>query len=328
MGDLSEKGILQLINRRTMIKLTFRLFSYLLLVCFISSCAKEYSCEDCYSPKPAPVNCQALNVQGVFQQGLALDNSNNIELTIQLDKAGFYLFSTEKINGIIFSAQGNFPSGQQTIKLYGQGVPAQPGVFKFRVNRSDSCSINIQVGSQPLNVYYYSAIIDGIAYESKALDTNGITAWGAMQSGGFNSEYAFKAVVGNRIWPPASGYTGLMILKGWLPNHQTATNAQVKDFLKPGPYPYTDPNWALNPPFVNGVAIVWYDFNGKIWYSDKSSDQTGRSFKITSCTEKIPGPNSTYELNITAEFNCKLYDDLGNEKILTNGKFYGFTGRY
>ena len=310
---------------------TPHLYSYLLLLLFLPSCEKEYSCEGCNSTKTTPINCQAINLLGVVQQGVILDNSNYIELMIQVDKAGFNSFSTEKINGIIFSGQGNFPSGLQSIRLLGSGVPEQAGIFKFQVNRSVSCSVDIQIEKpQPGNkIYYYSAVIDGVQYETKALGTNGITAWGAAHAiAGNNFEYAFQAVVGNRTWPPARGYTGLMIHKGWLLYSTTATNAQAKDLLKPGTYSFADPNWIANPPFVNGVSIVWYDLNGKNWHSDISNDQSGRSFKITSCTEIPPGPNSTYEVSITAEFNCKLYDGFGNVKTLANGKFYGFTGRY
>lgn len=314
-----------------MTKVSLRFYCYLLLIFLVSACTKEYSCEDCLTVKISPIACQTIKINGVFEQGLNLDNTNYIELTVQIDKAGFYLFSTEKINGIIFSNQGTFQTGLQVVRLTGKGTPERGGLFTFQVNRSASCTVAIQIANsqQAGNLYYYSAIIDGISYESKALDTNGITAWGAFHTmlGPINI-HAFTTVVGNKIWPPAPGYTGLMLHIGWQLQTANTTNAEIKDFLKPGTRPFADPNWIGNPPFVDGVSITWYDLNGKIWYSDISTNQSDRSFTITSCTEIPPHSNSNYEVSITAEFNCKLYDNFGNVKTLTNGKFYGFTGRY
>ncbi|HMJ48702.1 MAG TPA: hypothetical protein VK498_15325 [Ferruginibacter sp.] len=312
-------------------KLANHCFWFLSLLILLNSCSKEYSCEDCYILKQLPIDCQAIQINGVFRQAQGLDASNYIEITVQFNKPGYYYFLTEKVNGISFSAVGNYTVGLQIIKLMGTGTPTQSGIFNYKVNNNISCAANILVENQPSpsNVFYYSATIDGVQYEAKALDTNGITAWGAVSALlGNNYETALKAVVGHNTWPPSSGYTGLMIYKGWIPQYPTATDAQIKDFLKPGSYSFADPNWVMNPPFKNGVSIVWYDLNGKSWYSDPSDDQTGRSFKITSSVDGPPSTNSNYQVTITAEFNCKLYNSNGDVKTLTNGKFFGFTGRY
>lgn len=306
-----------------MSKLTKLILCCVPLIILLNSCSKEYSCEDCFIPKQIQIDCQAITVGGVFQQGEALDSGNYIEITVQLPKAGYYYFLTEKVNGISFSIAGDYSAGQQIIRLPGTGIPVQDGSFNYHVNNNESCLVNVKIAR---NVFYYSATIDGVNYEARAIGTNGITAWGGGDWAGYTA--ALAAVVGHNAWPPATGYTGLMIRKGWIPQYSTATNAQVKDFLAPGIYPFVDPNWAISPPLKNGVSIVWYDLNGQIWYSDPSDNQTGRSFRITSCVEGPPATSSYYPLTITAEFNCKLYNSVGDVKTLTNGKFYGFTGRY
>ena len=66
-----------------------------------------------------------------------------------------------------------------------------------------------------------------------------------------------------------------------------------------------------------GVVIRWIDPQGKLWTTNAGSgDQTGSNFTIT---ESKAQPPTTF-VNITASFNCILYDSAGNAKKLTNGK--------
>ncbi|HSZ87710.1 MAG TPA: hypothetical protein VK787_16870 [Puia sp.] len=66
-----------------------------------------------------------------------------------------------------------------------------------------------------------------------------------------------------------------------------------------------------------GVIIQWIDPQGKLWATNAASgDQTGSNFTITQST--VQNPSAT--INITASFNCILYDSAGNAKTLTNGK--------
>ena len=74
-----------------------------------------------------------------------------------------------------------------------------------------------------------------------------------------------------------------------------------------------------------GIQLTWYDSTGKAWKTYLGSgDQSNSYFKIVK-TEPDPPSNtvpgfSNYAI-ITAEFDCNLYDGLGNVIHLTNGRF-------
>ena len=68
----------------------------------------------------------------------------------------------------------------------------------------------------------------------------------------------------------------------------------------------------------NGIVLVWTDQNGAKWQTN-FGEQSGSSFSIVK-TEVVQGQNRITHTIITAIFNCKLYTNKGNVKLLTNGK--------
>jgi len=90
-------------------------------------------------------------------------------------------------------------------------------------------------------------------------------------------------------------------------------------FFAPGTYPYAiDAN--------GGIEVTWQDEAGNYWSIGKGiADQSGSTFKITAIKD---GPSLiNLYIEVTCEFNCKLYDDSGHVKIVTNGKFVGLLGK-
>ena len=90
---------------------------------------------------------------------------------------------------------------------------------------------------------------------------------------------------------------------------------QFKSFFAPGNYPFA-------PDGGNGMWLRWYDDNGDMWTTYYGSgDQSGSSIKIDEIAEEtgIQG----YAIKVKLSFNCKVYDENGNSKTLTNGIYVG-----
>lgn len=94
------------------------------------------------------------------------------------------------------------------------------------------------------------------------------------------------------------------------------SNAVFKGFFNPGTYPY-----AVIP--LNGIIVTYYDAAGKTWSTDMGSkNQTGSVFTISQIKEE--SQFGQYSIKVMANFNCKLYNDSGEQKTLTNGLFIGY----
>lgn len=80
---------------------------------------------------------------------------------------------------------------------------------------------------------------------------------------------------------------------------------------------------------MDGVVVNYFDTVTNVsWSSDKGTgDQTGSSFAIVSRTP-LSEPGLFGQYNVRVEFACKLYDDNGNVKTLTNCSMRGKAGRF
>ena len=76
--------------------------------------------------------CTPQSIQGTYIAGVALNNTNTITITPFATLPGNYAISTGKINGMVFSAFGNFPTaGQYSVPLKGSGTPISSGTFTY-----------------------------------------------------------------------------------------------------------------------------------------------------------------------------------------------------
>jgi hypothetical protein len=295
----------------------------IILLLFISaifvSCKKEYSCEGCI-PKQAKFSliCDSVKVNGSYVKGSGLNADNTVQYLVSVDSPGVYSLSTSAINGISFSTSGSFTSpGIQTIVLNGAGTPAQPGTY-FYSTSLDSCNFPITVLDKLIDTFYYEGTINGQFYTSKT--GNGYVAVsGVGIIHGAKDTARFQAKIEAQSPRPANA-TELTISKGWYVDFANATQAQFKAYFNPGNYTYGNP-MNFTAPVVNGMGVTWYDETGKRWESDPSTNQTGRSIAIVSVDDYQFTP--IYRIKVMVTFNCILYDGLGNQKTLTNGKLFG-----
>ena len=76
--------------------------------------------------------CSPQSIQGTYTAGVALNSTNTITITPYATLPGNYAISTGKINGVVFSAIGNFPAaGAYSIPLKGSGTPLSSGAFTY-----------------------------------------------------------------------------------------------------------------------------------------------------------------------------------------------------
>lgn len=102
---------------------------------------------------------------------------------------------------------------------------------------------------------------------------------------------------------------GELIFLGGEPDTTT-----FKNFFNPGNYSYT-------AGALNGIVIAYYDSNNERWSTDQGSgDQTGSIFTITEIKT-----NNVFDYTVTVRvtFNCKVYNNTGQSKTLTEGVYIG-----
>lgn len=104
-----------------------------------------------YTISSSAGTCSGVTAQGTYTSGIPTDASNFINTSVNVANPGYYIISTDTINGIYFSASGNFSStGNQSVTLFANGTPinASPYPFEYHLfnsNASSFCSFTLNV---------------------------------------------------------------------------------------------------------------------------------------------------------------------------------------
>jgi hypothetical protein len=95
----------------------------------------------------APNTCTGASVQGIYTANVAANSSNTATIQVNVTAVGTYAISTAEVDGITFSASGNFTAtGSQTITLSANGTPAAAGTFEVPIDAGSShCSFQLIV---------------------------------------------------------------------------------------------------------------------------------------------------------------------------------------
>jgi hypothetical protein len=136
-----------------------RILSFALaFLVFFTACQKEVSVESgtpsAGSLQNTAGDCMPKNVGGNFIANKVLNDSNFIEVSVDVAVPGSYTIFTDTVNGYYFRGQGSFANaGTATVKLKGNGKPLVAGTDNFLViYDSTFCSIDVTVlpaGSNP-----------------------------------------------------------------------------------------------------------------------------------------------------------------------------------
>lgn len=118
---------------------------------FFSACQKEKSLE-LGNPAQGSLqddsgDCLPKNINGNYIASRALIDSNYIDVTLLIEKPGYFSIFTDTVNGYSFKAQGNFnDTGMNVVRLRGTGTPTAAGSDAFTVFFDSSfCSIIVNV---------------------------------------------------------------------------------------------------------------------------------------------------------------------------------------
>ncbi|HEY0433701.1 MAG TPA: hypothetical protein VGC95_07510, partial [Chitinophagaceae bacterium] len=101
-----------------------------------------------------PGTCSGASVQGILTTGVAATSANTATIEVNVTTPGTYAISTTAVNGVTYSASGNFSAaGPQSVTLSASGTPAAAGTFDIPVTAgSSNCSFQIiAVAGTPAN---------------------------------------------------------------------------------------------------------------------------------------------------------------------------------
>ncbi|MDE3253809.1 MAG: hypothetical protein KGO92_13465 [Bacteroidota bacterium] len=92
-------------------------------------------------------NCLPQKVNGNWIAGKALNDTNTLEVSINVTRTGNYQVQTNLVDGIQFSGSGRFGAkGVQVVTLKATGTPVQAGTVSFVVQYDSSqCSVAVTV---------------------------------------------------------------------------------------------------------------------------------------------------------------------------------------
>ena len=323
-------------NGKSLPTLIFILFT----VFGLFGCVKESSLEKS-GPGPAPggtaefslvpsgADCSDATVTGVFEKGVVLGADAKMEVTVSVTKAGTWTYSTASVNGFVFAGGGDFSStGSQSITLYAVGKPISEGNFTFKLNIGGTiCNVLVTVSSPGTGgggtdeVFYYKATIGGVNYFQEVTDTNGYEP--GSGNGGLD-DVSIGAGITYANPPLPAGRTQFFIEKGLMHNYLASTEAEFLAFFAPGTYPFAPESYADG----DGIHLGWTDPSGVDWYTrDGRVDQVGSTFRIISAVAS-PDALGRYYITVKMQFSCKLYNEAGDMKLLTNGEMVGSFGKF
>jgi len=101
--------------------------------------------------KDATGNCQPAVIGGLYTMDSALNNTNFIDVQVDVSFGGTYDINSDTVNGYFFHAAGNVKKGSSTIRLFAKGSPKTAGTDNFIFTYGNStCIHSVKVaGPQP-----------------------------------------------------------------------------------------------------------------------------------------------------------------------------------
>lgn len=311
---------------------------FVLSVCLVASCQKEISLDvSGQGSSTAAFNianfesgCPSIFINGHYVNDVALTSNENITVDVEVTKAGHWEFGTSTVNGFSFSGGGTFSNtGKQVIVLNGMGKPLSPGNYNFstpgtagdgfliRVLNHDA--VEETVGSDS----YFKVSFVGQDYNVPA-QTQGPNDIPYGFGPGDTANFTSFMMGGDYPNIPAPGTVSLQ--KNGMPNFYGSSDADFKNFFKPGAYPITN----FNPcnSFLNGttgILLTLSDSNEDSWSTiNGTANQEGSSFAIVGIEDGYNNAGN-YFVKVKSRFNLKLYShQTGEMRELTNGEMVSY----
>jgi len=133
----------------------------IMFVIFLISCQHELRftthSSAGYLGKDLGGNCLPAMPVGTFAEGMNLDQTNYLEVELEVTQPGNYTVTTNTVNGYSFKSSGNFlTTGSQLVRLMGTGKPTVAGLNTFEIRYDTSrcnTSVFVQSAAGPSAVY-------------------------------------------------------------------------------------------------------------------------------------------------------------------------------
>lgn len=172
-----------------------KLFKYLVIVisavAFFAACQKELDFDangtSVGTIKSSGGDCLPSTVYGVYRKDSVLNNTNYIDIQVNVTQPGTYIISTDTVSGFSFRGTGTLGNpGLNLVRLYGAGKPTDGGDITFTVQYGTStCEVTVTVeqpGGGGGNIAIYTlggapgscsgAVLSGAYVAGTALTTN------------------------------------------------------------------------------------------------------------------------------------------------------------
>jgi len=170
-------------------------------------------------------------------------------------------------------------------------------------------------GSQAAQYYFYGTLDDGteISFEAGKSNFTSTAGYGSSSDGNQTRvEQSFLLTNSSQ-----TRSAGASLSQAFNTNDENCTNFRSMFVTRNYGYGHIDYN-------TEGASVFYLDANGKYWTTYQGGGaQNDGFFKITS---QLNGSYGNGFNGITeAEFECTLYDVLGNWKKLTNGRIRSYS---
>lgn len=165
------------------------LFVILTAIIFNSACQKELNFDIdgiARGSLKADVtgDCLPSTINGIFRKDSVLNNTNFIDIQVDLTNTGTYEIKSDTVNGYSFKGTGTLGiRGLNTVRLYGSGKPVVSGTDVFTIRFDTSmCEIDVNVIGPGVGVAVFTlggapgacsgAIINGTYTQGTPLDVS------------------------------------------------------------------------------------------------------------------------------------------------------------
>lgn len=270
-----------------------------------------------------PGACSGFVAAGTYKVSTALTASNTISCKVNVSAIGAYAITSNKVNGISFSASGTFTAtGEQTVVLTGTGTPEVAGVKNYTLTAGAStCTFSVTaeaVTTTPPTVstnFYFKATINSknLTYtvNSPSNIIGGLVDYSHADPLTDIGEYGYGFSISDFDKRDTNDIS-LYIVKDFA---SLPSQANQLSIFRLGNY-----NYFSGTATVEVALINYIDENGEGWTSN--GNQTGSTFSIT---ELVNAPTDLDGVKIfTAKFSCKLYSVIDSRSInLVNGEMRG-----
>ena len=161
------------------------IFLYIVLLVMLVSCEKEYSIENpggivntaTGTLQDSAGNCQAIEMQGIYKENVALTSENFIKANINFTAIGNFRIYTDTVNGYYFNVENYaFSTGLKTITIYGAGKPIMPVDAHFKLHFGSSVCYftvknNASITTQPAtnNDYFPTTTSSNWTYNNSTI---------------------------------------------------------------------------------------------------------------------------------------------------------------